>query len=709
MKFLPEDQRLVEPLAAFILSFVQALLKTGYYQADHPGSTAAKRGLYQEWVRLGQADREISFVVADQEEGTEILIYGILLEVTPLKKLFSPNMAELFLPKLRQYFERRHLMSFTLKPGITLEEFEGFVDIMTELPTSSDMQQTIAEMTEKLVSRRIVHVSAVYLEEVLLGERSLHWMTRIVLTRLNKDLRMIPLYRHLTQGQMVEVKVRVFREILRPLSSPVVLKEVLIHCDLILLPDSMDPMDISEELTRHLSVDYVWGVLLECTRDLKAVSPRLHPDIAEEASALYQRLLVVIKKLVPNLLDEAREGSEEAIEILLQEGAVTLDVLPEKLIGHLMMKRKMEDYLQHKERYWDLLCEGDRKGEVQSLSAILVLLLRRDNFVAFGELLGQFHGVFRKRVVSDPAVSFTSMPEIAGVREMIVSKLQARRLVRRKELFAVLEPLADSLYEYLIPLCAHEDLWLRRNICRILARVGESVIPGLLALAREPKQGWQVVRNVVMILGDIGSVSDPALSFLRRCQQHPQMRVREEVISSYGKMRGEKVEMFLLQELENPDLALRGRAVLALSHSNPVPGRYLAFLRDTLRKKKKNELEAEESLQVNCCLAIESIATFNPQVAQSFEPILYDVLTKGKSFLFGLVGEKYHEKGYEVRKAICRLLGVIGDKRALPLLAALLEEKPWLPEDKTLLQQAIQRIERREARPEADGPASLGR
>jgi len=36
IQFSPEDQRLLEPLAAFMLSFIQALLKTGYYQSSHP-------------------------------------------------------------------------------------------------------------------------------------------------------------------------------------------------------------------------------------------------------------------------------------------------------------------------------------------------------------------------------------------------------------------------------------------------------------------------------------------------------------------------------------------------------------------------------------------------------------------------------------------------------------------------------------------------
>ncbi len=701
IKFPQEDQARVEPVAAFVLSFIQALLKTGYYQGSHPGSTLAKRGLYQEWVQLEQEEREISFVIADQTEHAEIFLYGIFSEVTSLKKLFSPNMAELFIPKLRQYFERRDLMSFTLKPGIEREEFDRFIDMMTERPTSFDINQNIAELTEKLVANQIVHVSVVYFEEMLQATLSLHWMSKMVLTRLSKDIRMVPLYQHLTEEQMVAIKLRLFRDVIHPISNTTVLKEILLHLDMIPTQDGgrrkealpmegdkvttaspyNNPLDFEGEFSRVLSADHRWNLIVEAVGDLKAVSQ------TPEA----QRLTYIIKKIIPDLSDEPRLGSEEVIETLLQEQIITLDALPKKLAGTVLAKRKMEDYLQNKGRYWATFQQEDQTEDHQAVGEILIQLLMRDDFFSLYELLDQFHRAFKK---GETAVAFIATQEVAGIRELLVFKLQARRLEKRKDILLTLEPLAEPLHEILIPLCAHEDLWLRRNICRVMATVGEVTIPALIAFASEPKQNWQVVRNIVMILGDIGSVAEDSLSFLRRCQQHPHIRVREEVINSYGKMHGSAVEGFLLQELENPDVAFQSRVVFALRQFQTVNEQYLTFLRNSLKRKKGKEVESDESLQLHCCFAIESISILNLTIAQSFEPMLHDLVDLKKPFL-GLIGAKYHETGYEVKKTICRLLGLIGTEKAGSLLTTLLKEKPWLPEDQPILQQAIEKIAHR--------------
>ena len=678
-----------------MLSFIQALLKTGYYQASHPGSTGAKLALYQEWKKLDRTDKEISFLVQEGAGMEEVFIYGVLSEVTSLKTVFSPTMAELFVPKLHQYFARRHLMSFTIKPEITLEEFKGFVDVMTEIPTSSDPSQIISEMTAHLVDRQIVHVSVVYLEEAPAFQRAMHWMAKAVLTRLGKDLCMIPLYKHLNQGQVAAVKAQIFRELLRPLLNWPILKEIMVNCDQVLLTDetgSGENTGLEEQLILSLRQDQLFGLLLECTRGLRESSPHADSEMLEEAHSYHQRLLSVIRKLVPNLQGGITEGTDEMIETLLEEKVISLKALPSALVSRFLIKKKTEDYLKNKVAYWDILAKGWPMEASKTFMPILSLLLSRDDFHSFGELLSQLCCAFRKTFGTD--ATFSTITGMEVIHEMVVAGLQARRSAKRKAMLSAIEPSASALFESLFPFCAHEDIWVRRNVCRIVASGGEKIIPGLIAWAGEHKQDWQIARNVVMILGDIGLAIDSVLHFLRRCQQHPELRVREEVINSYGKMRGQQVEAFLLQELEDPNGTLKGRVVLALGHYNTMNERYLSFLSETLRKKRKNEIEIDEAVQVHCCIALEFIAIAHFSIAQSFEPVLCAALMPEVSTLFRFI-KKYKEKEYAVIKEICRLLGTIGTETSLPVLRVLSEGEMGSKEDALLVHQAIKKIEQR--------------
>ena len=60
------------------------------------------------------------------------LISGILEEPVNVRTLVGAGMADLFVPKLREYFKRKGLVSFAVKNSITLEHFEKFVDIMSD-------------------------------------------------------------------------------------------------------------------------------------------------------------------------------------------------------------------------------------------------------------------------------------------------------------------------------------------------------------------------------------------------------------------------------------------------------------------------------------------------------------------------------------------------------------------------------------------------
>ena len=578
MRFSPEDQRLLEPLAAFILSLIQALLKTGYYQSSHPGSTVAKRALYYEWNKLDLADKEISFLIREGAEGEEVFIYGVLSEITSLKTLLAPGMAELFVPKFYQYFTRRHLMSFTIKPAITYEEFEGFVDIMTEIPTAFDPSQIIADMTDNMVHRQVVHVSVVYLEEAPDFKRPMHWMTRSVLTRLGKDLRMIPLYKHLNPEQVDAVKTQIFRELFRPLLNWIILKEILLNCDQIQIAEetgSPERFDLEGQLIQTLRQDQRFGLLSESARDLRQTPHSADSATFDEDCAYRERLFSLIRKVISNLQGGITEGTDEMIETLLKEKVVHLKELPEGLASRFLIRENTENYLRNKQAHWDILLDGWSEEMSKTSLSILSVLLSQDDFHAFEELLGQLCRSFQKTFGLD--ARFSSDSGVEMLREMIVAGLQARRSVKRKGVLSAIEPCAGVLFEYLLPFCIDDDPWVRRNICRILAAVGEKAIPCLIALAMERKQNWQIVRNVVMIMGEIGLVNDAVLHFLRRCQQHPELQIREEVINSYGKMRGPKVEVFLMQEMDDPNGTLKGPVVLALGHYDPLNERCLLY------------------------------------------------------------------------------------------------------------------------------------
>ncbi len=658
----PDDQPLVEPLAGFLLSFVQALLKTGYYQPDHPGATAAKEGLHSDFVAISKGARELSFVAKEGRPESDILINGIFAEPILMRKLMTHAMSALFIPKFLQYFERRHLVSFCLKPKITHEEFDGFIDLMSEHPTAtSRMREMIQLMTEQLVARQIVNVSTIYQEEMIAEDRDLHWMTRIVLTRLGKDLQVVPLYQHLTPERLSDVKQQVFGDVLRPISSPDVLKEVIVNCDLMRLPKGEALADIESRVAHSIRPDRLLPTITACANDLKRLQSS--PDAARsEAETLHhQRLKTAIKLLTPNLWNATEQLSSDIIETLLQERILSIEELPDGLRGEILLRQRTRSYLSDPSRHLQPLRDGWVDEPAQFLISILPRLLDQNDPGALREAV---HALWTAWKRSNPVATVAGRPDRAflsavGAERMagaLITKLEDPTLRHREELLPVIEWFGALLIDPLVSVIEHQDIWLRRSACRILAGLGPTVIPVLMAATETRWESWHFVRNAVMILGDIGALDDTVLALLRRCQRHPHPKVQEETMASYGKLKSLEAEPYLIEALGKNDPMLAGRALLALGSLHTRHERVLQFLRETLRRKAKDEIEADHRVQIHACLALELMISAHPALAESFEPLLREALTKEKPLLSSLTGQKHHHKSPDVRQAIEKLL-----------------------------------------------------
>jgi hypothetical protein len=658
----PDDQPLVEPLAGFLLSFVQALLKTGYYQPDHPGATAAKEGLYSDFVAISKGARELSFVAKEGRPESDILIHGVLTEPILMRKLLTHAMSGLFIPKFLQYFERRHLVSFCLKPKITHEEFDGFIDLMSEHPTAtSRMREMIQLMTEQLVARQIVNVSTIYQEEMIAEDRDLHWITRIVLTRLGKDLHVTPLYRHLTPDDLNAVKQQLFVDVLRPISSPDVLKEVIVNCDLMRLPKGEALADIESRVAGSIRPDRLLPTITACANDLKRLQSS--PDAARsEAETLhYQRLKTAIKLLTPNLWNATEQLSSDIIETLLQEHILSIGDLPAGLRGEILLRQQTRNYLSDPSRHLQPLRDGWVDEPAQFLISILPGLLDQHEASALREAVHVLWTAWKR---SNPGTTTSGRPDRAflssvGAERMataLVTHLQDTTLRHREELLPVVELFGRLLIDPLISIIEHEDIWVRRSACRILAGLGPAVIPPLLSATEARWDSWYFVRNAVMILGDVSLSDETVLILLRRCQSHPHPRVQEETMTSYGKLKSPEAEPYLIEALGKNDPVLAGRAVLALGSLHTTHERALQFLRETLRRKAKDEIEADHRIQIHACMALESILSAHPALAESFGPLLREALAKEKPLLSSFTGQKYHQKSPDVRQAIEKLL-----------------------------------------------------
>jgi len=220
-------------------------------------------------------------------------------------------------------------------------------------------------------------------------------------------------------------------------------------------------------------------------------------------------------------------------------------------------------------------------------------------------------------------------------------------------------------------LCAEGRRMARRRLVNVLVSIGEPAVP--LAVKMLEDQRWFVVRNMVTVLGGIGSPD--AMKALLRLAVDQDPRIRKEVARSLGRCQAETAEEALLALLEDRDLVVQQMAVRACAvHPSDVlfDAVWRVYQRVPIR-------HPHWELKV---VALHTLARMG--LGQAEEHLLRVLHTR-----HWFARERWHK----VHVAAVQALGRVGTAGALRALRA--RQGRGGPELQTAVERAVSLIERR--------------
>ena len=127
----------VAPLEDFILAFVRAILKTGYYETEHPEARKSRAGLYFTLQQVLEDHQFISFSVVKIGDKETVVLGGVIEEPQALKAVLHHGGGELFAPKVRDLLAGKGIFSISLLKGITEGEFGAILTLLSRPPPSA--------------------------------------------------------------------------------------------------------------------------------------------------------------------------------------------------------------------------------------------------------------------------------------------------------------------------------------------------------------------------------------------------------------------------------------------------------------------------------------------------------------------------------------------------------------------------------------------
>jgi hypothetical protein len=712
-----EERKKVKPSGEFLMDLTKAMLRSGYYSADHPGSEGAKQGLYEKFQTCLGESRQVEITKQETREKVDILITGILEEPVNARTLVGTGMAELFLPKLTEYFKRKALVSFAIKNDITLQHFESFVDIMSDPKADSGEGTKIGQLlSTALAEHGITEISTVFMDDLIMLELNLPWRVEMAIQRLAKDLKMLPMFQSGSDENIRTLKLQIIQDIIRPLRHPEFLKDLVINCYIIAKHvDGIEKEDIEQVIIESFPLDtllptsqFIFAELNDLRE--KHAQDLDNPTVVRRVDGVKRILKWVVRRLVMSDVS----GAQSFLEELYLNEVLSFEELPpdvQYLVNTLVMTR---DAQAHLSAYVRRLLNAEKTDD----AVVLVKFCRRifptlfeDNEWKIALLLtraadraGKENGAFKK----DSSLSPTPQRFIyKNLTEDLVTAYETAEDAQRKiidEIAGLLGPQGIEILGKVLSEC--ENRQARKFATDALIQQGEMARLWVLKALGNPDQPWYLLRNTLMILRFVGK-GEKGIERARQFISHEHPRVRDEALHTFLALKAPDAEQIVVDAIEDPDDKVQWRATSALAELAPLSEASVAKITRIIKTEIPEDDEAAAQHSRKVCNIIRTLGTvINIKNIQAVEESLLEIakmINGQKKGILKRLKKSASPHQTAILSAAIATLGKIGTVNSEAFLKKIAGSKTAQAE---AARKAVESIRQRYAKQQAGAPAA---
>lgn len=692
----------------FALAFLKVSSLTGYYPADHPSIQDIAGEPHKHLAALSAAVPEVGFVTTSGTGDEEIMV-DLLEEPIPFLTMMRSAMAETFANKFVSYLERNHLVSFTIKTAITFDEFKRFISLFVERKTKQeegDEESLETPFGEQLVEREIFSVTAISRDDVVGGHRSLPWRVKIAISRLRKDLAVLPMYSKASDIELQAAKQMIIGDIIRPLRRPRFLRELLVNADLIRgQVDELSTVDVEQEIIDCLSAQMVEAVAWDIEKVLEKASWGLVvQQDGEEERRIDEILKDILKRLALRLVGLDVSQTYDLLLHLFELRVVAFNDLPGDLRQLMQAEKWTSQFLLEEEtivtQFSAMEDTNLYRAYLQNIGLVFPELLKKGKIASAARLVQALgthardhdHQI-RQGMAQIALMDLGSQENVDHLKPFLVHEDRPTRqvaiaMIRQfsyKGAEALLEVLAES-----------DDAAVRRDVLAALEGMGVSIRALLEERLQIPGQPWYVYRNLLLLVGRVGS--DVALEDVKRFVNFMNPRVREQALQTLFSQMEARAIPCILPALRDRDWRVARRAVVLLSDLGCEHPLFLKYL--TMLFHPEELIPGQErtlALRKSALEAIERLGNYDVDGRRVSSFLLDMIIAKRRMKLFKKLLTRVTRAesviADDLRIQACRVLGKIGDRKVAEVLANAPEDFPAPVE--AALEEAIAEINAR--------------
>ncbi|MCP4630847.1 MAG: hypothetical protein GY850_46165 [bacterium] len=571
----PEERAKVKPAAEFIMDLTKAMLRSGYYSPDHPGTKEAKKGLYTNFVKCLGKSQEIMVTNVETPKKKDVLITGILDEPVSVRTLVGAGMAELFVPKLTEVFNRKGLISFALKKQIPAAHFECYIDIMSDPKADhGDNNKKMGDLLSKALAKNgIKEISTVFMDDIIVLEKNLPWRVEMAIQRLTKDLKIMPMFKEKSDEAILRLKVKIIHDIIRPLKYGEYLKELLVNCYIIAkYVDNIEAEDIEEIIIDGIPPQLLLPTAFHVFEELRSLAEL---KAKEPASGTLQRrhegVKRIIKSLSRRMIHQKIKGVQRFLEELHHTNVLTFKELPSD-VQYLVNTMKMVRDIQSRTSVYigwvfKRLNPEDAITMLKCFRRVITIFVEDMQWEFCFKITLALNKVKKETDLYSPKNKLPSNPFYFVFKDasyMLATAYLTEPTAARLKIDQIVRRLGSKGVEILnMVLTESENTDVRTDAMETIVSMGEVARHWSLKVLQSEDPDDGEVKNALAILREVGKAKKDT-DVVKRFISHADSRVQEESLHTLMSFNAPDLEPFIVQALTNSDDKLRWRATSAL-------------------------------------------------------------------------------------------------------------------------------------------------
>jgi hypothetical protein len=580
------------------------------------------------------------------------------------------GMADLFTPKFLDFFSRWKLLSFSIRPDTTQEEFDTFVELMSQVPSGGPIQQANERLTQALIDHNIINISAVFRHEMVGRERRLPWRVRMALTRLRRDLRVLPMYKKATKEQMLRIKLQIIDDTIRPIRTPTLLKDFLTNYDLIAADVvELEESQVEREIVANLGEEMLVGTAHQIIEELKKLGQTdTVATTGEEASVVIGRCVGVLRDVADQLCAIGSVLDHDFLEALVQQKVLPPEQLPVEVRRAIETRRLANAFVRRKDEYLKYLrnpaANDATRKLVATISRITPDLLRRSEYEPVVEIVDvvnkgtqvertarffdQVATLLRKELASEAIIGY------------LLGDLRRQTKEQRDRLAKIIGFIGDAAAAGLLGVYEEtEDKALRLSVFEALKEIGPKALLPFLGQLPNVEKDWAVVRHIITEVAELGDskLAQPVVAFL----YHENPHVRHSSLTALFKLQGAKAEEHFLHAIHDREPEVRQTAVAYLAAINSRHAQAFEYYERVLNPENRSGPKESDAVLIEVCKALSKLAEISPDEAKKSEQLLLAALRPVKSKgPLGLLKKPAPTHSETVQAAIWDALSALG-------------------------------------------------